>query len=184
MPERVKTADRGCDRPRCLAGCADLGEDWALASTSVLEAIVARLPAAHRAMPRRRRSRRCSSIAGTMPISVSLSWCGSSMAAMQARVRSIRFIAYGCAPAISSAWARFRPKMAVLIDRSSNPGEVGYITAAGEGQVTDTKRRRHADRRPAPPGDTHRWPASSPAQPVVFCSLFPVDAADFEHLRG
>ena len=29
-----------------------------------------------------------------------------------------------------------------------------------------------------------RCPASSPAQPVVFCGLFPVDAADFEDLRA
>ncbi|MBV8549597.1 MAG: elongation factor 4 [Alphaproteobacteria bacterium] len=60
------------------------------------------------------------------------------------------------------------------------PGEMGFITA-GIKQIADTK-----------VGDTitdERNPASEPlagfkpSVPVVFCGLFPTDAAEFEHLR-
>ena len=73
----------------------------------------------------------------------------------------------------------FKPKMqdmAVL-----GPGEVGFITAqikqvadtrVGD-TITDEKR-----------GCTEALPGFKPAQPVVFCGLFPVDAADFEDLRA
>jgi len=61
------------------------------------------------------------------------------------------------------------------------PGEIGFITAQIK-QVADTR-----------VGDTitdERKPCAEmmagfkPAQPVVFCGLFPVDAADFEDLRA
>ena len=73
----------------------------------------------------------------------------------------------------------FRPKMgevAVL-----GPGEIGFITAQIK-QVADTR-----------VGDTitderkscaEALPGFKPAQPVVFCGLFPVDAAEFEDLRA
>ncbi|MEQ1929618.1 MAG: translation elongation factor 4 [Parvularculaceae bacterium] len=60
------------------------------------------------------------------------------------------------------------------------PGEIGYMTASIK-EVADTK-----------VGDTiteERRPTSAPlagfkpSQPVVFCGMFPVDAADFETLR-
>ncbi len=72
----------------------------------------------------------------------------------------------------------FRPKQEMLSELE--PGEVGFFTAAIK-QVADTR-----------VGDTvtdEKHPCAEPlpgfkqAQPVVFCGLFPVDAADFEDLR-
>jgi GTP-binding protein LepA len=63
---------------------------------------------------------------------------------------------------------------------SLSPGEVGFITAAikqvadcqvGD-TITDEKRGTHTP-----------LPGFKPAQQVVFCGLFPVDAANFEDLR-
>ncbi|MGQ4273992.1 translation elongation factor 4 [Terrihabitans sp. B22-R8] len=73
----------------------------------------------------------------------------------------------------------FTPKM-TNVD-VLGPGEVGFITAAIK-EVADTR-----------VGDTitdekkqtaEPLPGFKPAQPVVFCGLFPVDAADFEDLRA
>ncbi|WP_024878446.1 translation elongation factor 4 [Methylosinus sp. LW3] len=73
----------------------------------------------------------------------------------------------------------FKPKMQDVA--SLGPGEVGFITAQIK-QVADTR-----------VGDTitedkkqcaEPLPGFKPAQPVVFCGLFPVDAADFEDLRA
>ena len=73
----------------------------------------------------------------------------------------------------------FRPKQEMLPDLG--PGEVGFFTAAIK-EVADTR-----------VGDTvtdEKKPTETalegfkPAQPVVFCGLFPVDAADFEDLRS
>jgi GTP-binding protein LepA len=72
----------------------------------------------------------------------------------------------------------FRPKQEML--DALGPGEVGFFTAAIK-EVADTR-----------VGDTvtdERNPTAEPllgfkpAQPVVFCGLFPVDAADFADLR-
>jgi len=60
------------------------------------------------------------------------------------------------------------------------PGEVGYITAQIK-QVADTKvGDTITDERK---GTTTPLPGFKPAQQVVFCGLFPVDAALFEDLR-
>ncbi len=60
------------------------------------------------------------------------------------------------------------------------PGEVGYITASikavADCQVGDTITDERAPAATALPG-------FKPSVPVVFCSLFPADAADFEDLR-
>ena len=73
----------------------------------------------------------------------------------------------------------FKPKMQDM--PILGPGEVGFITAqikqvadtrVGD-TITDEKR-----------GCTEALPGFKPAQPVVFCGLFPVDAADFEDLRA
>ncbi len=73
----------------------------------------------------------------------------------------------------------FRPKMQDAAELG--PGEIGFITAQIK-QVADTRVGDTItdDRRPtdAP------LPGFKPAQPVVFCGLFPVDAADFEDLRA
>jgi GTP-binding protein LepA len=60
------------------------------------------------------------------------------------------------------------------------PGEIGFITAqikeVAETRVGDTITDAKRPRRQALPG-------FKLVQPVVFCGLFPVDAADFEKLR-
>src|SRR3954469_17982371 len=60
------------------------------------------------------------------------------------------------------------------------PGEIGFITAGikavADCRVGDTITE---DRRPAP----EPLPGFQPVQPVVFCGLFPTDAADYERLR-
>jgi GTP-binding protein LepA len=73
----------------------------------------------------------------------------------------------------------FRPKMAETT--VLGPGEVGYITAQIK-QVADTRVGDTItdDKRPT----EHALPGFKPAQPVVFCGLFPVDAANFEDLRA
>jgi GTP-binding protein LepA len=73
----------------------------------------------------------------------------------------------------------FTPK---LIDWPElKPGEIGFLTGSIR-QVADTRvgDTITEDRRPA----SEPLPGFRPAQPVVFCGLFPVDAADFEDLRA
>jgi GTP-binding protein LepA len=71
------------------------------------------------------------------------------------------------------------PKM-VNVDELG-PGEVGFITASIK-EVADTRvgDTITEDKRPT----ATALPGFKPAQPVVFCGLFPVDAADFEDLRA
>ncbi len=60
------------------------------------------------------------------------------------------------------------------------PGEIGFLTASIK-QVRDTRvgdTITH-EKRPA----ANMLPGFKPSIPVVFCGLFPVDAADFEDLR-
>ena len=74
----------------------------------------------------------------------------------------------------------FRPKMDE--GRELGPGEIGY------------HHRARSSRSPIPASATRSpttsvrppqaLPGFKPAQPVVFCGLFPVDAADFEDLRA
>jgi GTP-binding protein LepA len=72
----------------------------------------------------------------------------------------------------------FTPKR-LLVD-ALTPGEIGFITAGiktvADCKVGDTITE---ERRPA----TAPLPGFKPLQPVVFCGLFPTDAADYEHLR-
>ena len=60
------------------------------------------------------------------------------------------------------------------------PGEIGYITAAIK-EVADTRVGDTItdERNPTPKA----FPGFKPAQPVVFCGMFPVDAGEFEDLR-
>jgi len=73
----------------------------------------------------------------------------------------------------------FTPKM-LAIDELG-PGELGFITASIK-EVADTRvgDTITEERRPC----AEALPGFKPAQPVVFCGLFPVDAAEFENLRA
>jgi GTP-binding protein LepA len=72
----------------------------------------------------------------------------------------------------------FKPKKVGV--EKLGPGEVGYITAQIK-QVADTKvGDTITDERK---GTAEALPGFKPAQQVVFCGLFPVDAALFEDLR-
>ena len=73
----------------------------------------------------------------------------------------------------------FTPKM-IPADQIG-PGEFGFITASIK-EVADTRvgDTITEDKRPT----ANPLPGFKPAQPVVFCGLFPVDAADFEDLRA
>ncbi|MDZ4382612.1 MAG: translation elongation factor 4 [Parvibaculum sp.] len=72
----------------------------------------------------------------------------------------------------------FKPKKEAVA--SLTPGEIGYFTASIK-EVADTRVGDTVteERRPC----TQALPGFKPAQPVVFCGLFPVDAAEFEDLR-
>jgi GTP-binding protein LepA len=61
------------------------------------------------------------------------------------------------------------------------PGEIGFLTASIK-EVADTRvgDTMTDDRKPV----AQPLPGFRPAIPVVFCGLFPVDAADFEDLRA
>ncbi len=73
----------------------------------------------------------------------------------------------------------FRPKMTDV--EALGPGEIGFLTASIK-EVADTRvgdtiteARRPTDK---------MLPGFKPVQPVVFCGLFPADAANFENLRA
>jgi GTP-binding protein LepA len=91
--------------------------------------------------------------------------------------QQIRFMQAGTAHLVDRVGA-FRPKIEQM--DALTAGEIGFITA----QIKDVSETRV--------GDTitdARKPTSAPlpgfkeVQPVVFCGLFPTDAADFEKLR-
>ncbi len=73
----------------------------------------------------------------------------------------------------------FKPKITEI--DALGPGEIGFLTASikevGDAAVGDTITE---DRRQT----ASALPGFKPAQPVVFCGLFPVDAANFEDLRA
>jgi GTP-binding protein LepA len=71
----------------------------------------------------------------------------------------------------------FRPQMETI--DSLGPGEIGFLTASIK-QVRDTRvgdTITHYNKTVEP------LPGFKPAQPVVFCGLFPVDTALFEDMR-
>jgi GTP-binding protein LepA len=71
----------------------------------------------------------------------------------------------------------FRPKMENVDELG--PGEIGFLTASIK-QVRDT---RVGDTITHQKSEVTPLPGFKPAQPVVFCGLFPVDSALFEDLR-
>ncbi|MEL6709790.1 MAG: translation elongation factor 4 [Pseudomonadota bacterium] len=71
-----------------------------------------------------------------------------------------------------------RPKIEQLPELG--PGEIGFITA----QIKEVEQARVGDTiTTVKGGATEALPGYKDVQPVVFCGLFPVDAADFEKLR-
>ena len=91
--------------------------------------------------------------------------------------QTIRFMIAGSEHLVDRVGA-FRPKIEQLGELG--PGEVGFIT----GQIKEVAQARVGDtitdaKRPA----NAPLPGFKEVQPVVFCGLFPTDAADFEKLR-
>jgi GTP-binding protein LepA len=91
--------------------------------------------------------------------------------------QNVKFMAGGTEHLVDRVGA-FRPKIEQLPELAA--GEIGFITA----QIKDISETRVGDtitdaRRPA----AEALPGFKLVQPVVFCGLFPVDAADFEKLR-
>jgi GTP-binding protein LepA len=92
--------------------------------------------------------------------------------------QKIRMMATGAAYELDRVGV-FTPK---LVDIGElGPGEIGFFTASIK-EVADTNVGDTItdDRKPA----ADALPGFRPAQPVVFCGLFPVDAADFDDLRA
>src|SRR4028118_1624085 len=91
--------------------------------------------------------------------------------------QQVSFMAAGTTHLVDRVGA-FRPKIEQIAELTA--GEIGFITA----QIKDITETRVGDtltdaRRPA----AEALPGFKLVQPVVFCGLFPVDAADFEKLR-
>ncbi|MFL6846137.1 MAG: translation elongation factor 4 [Allosphingosinicella sp.] len=91
--------------------------------------------------------------------------------------QQIRFMQAGTAHLVDRVGA-FRPKIEPMAELQA--GEIGFITA----QIKDVAETRVGDtitdaRKPA----AAPLPGFKEVQPVVFCGLFPADAADFEKLR-
>lgn len=89
----------------------------------------------------------------------------------------IRFMAGGTEHLIDRVGC-FTPKIEHLSELG--PGEIGFITA----QIKEVAQARVGDTITlAKGGASEPLPGFKEVQPVVFCGLFPVDAADFEKLR-
>lgn len=172
-PERVKGQIEdviGLDASDAIAASAKSG----IGVEDVLEAIVTRLPAP--------------SGDADAPLKAMLvdSWYDSYLGVIVLvriidgklkKGQTIRMLGAGTDHLIERVGV-FRPKGTVVPDLG--PGEVGFFTASIK-EVADT---RVGDtitevKRPC----TDALPGFKPSQSVVFCGLFPADAADFEHLR-
>lgn len=91
--------------------------------------------------------------------------------------QQIKFMAAGTQHLVDRVGC-FRPKIEQL--NELGPGEIGFITA----QIKEISEARVGDtvtdaKKPTP----EPLPGFKEVQPVVFCGLFPTDAADFEKLR-
>jgi GTP-binding protein LepA len=91
--------------------------------------------------------------------------------------QQVKFMAAGTTHLVDRVGC-MRPKIEQLDELAA--GEIGFITA----QIKEVAQTRVGDtitdaKRPA----VHALPGFKEVQPVVFCGLFPVDAADFEKLR-
>jgi GTP-binding protein LepA len=171
-PEKVKQQIEdviGLDASNAIEISAKTGQGI----PEVLEALVARLPAP--------------TGDGAAPLQALLidSWYDQYLGVIilvrvkQGRLAAgmkIRMLATGAAHDVDQVGV-FTPKRENVAEL--NPGEVGFLTA-GIKEVADCRigDTITEDRRPAP-----ALPGFKPSVPVVFCGLFPTDAADFEQLR-
>jgi len=90
---------------------------------------------------------------------------------------SVKFMAGGTEHLIDRVGC-MRPKIEQLAELG--PGEIGFITA----QIKEVAQARVGDTiTTVKQGAVEALPGFKEVQPVVFCGLFPVDAADFEKLR-
>ena len=90
---------------------------------------------------------------------------------------SVKFMAGGTEHLIDRVGC-FTPKIEQLAELG--PGEIGFITA----QIKEVAQARVGDTITTVKGGAEApLPGFKEVQPVVFCGLFPVDAADFEKLR-
>jgi len=172
-PERIKTQIEdviGLD----TADAVEISAKTGLNVDQVLEAIVKRLPA-----PKGERD---------APLKALLvdSWYDPYLGVViLVRVvdgvlkvnQRIRFMAAGSAHDVDRVGV-FTPKH--IVTGELGPGEIGFITAAIK-EITQTKVGDTItdDRKPA----VSPLPGFKPSVPVVWCGLFPTDAADFERLR-
>ncbi|HEY1365313.1 MAG TPA: translation elongation factor 4 [Xanthobacteraceae bacterium] len=173
-PEKVKRQIEeviGLDASNAILISAKTGENV----PAVLEAIVSRLPA-----PRGDRG---------APLKALLvdSWYDSYLGVVVLfrvvdgvlrKGQRIRLLGTGAAYEVDRVGV-FTPKMVNV--EELGPGEIGFLTASIK-EVADTRVGDTItdDRRPA----STPLPGFRPAIPVVFCGLFPVDAAQFEDLRA
>ncbi|MGJ8588470.1 MAG: translation elongation factor 4 [Yoonia sp.] len=89
----------------------------------------------------------------------------------------VKFMSNGAVHGIDKIGV-FRPQMQDVAELG--PGEIGFITGSIK-QVRDTRvgDTITSERK----GVEKALPGFKPAQPVVFCGLFPVDSSEFEDLR-
>jgi GTP-binding protein LepA len=172
-PERVKQQIEdviGLD----ASGALEISAKTGLNIDAVLEALVTRLPAPQ------------GDEAAPLKALLVDSWYDSYLGVVTlVRVKDgvlkaglkIRLMATGASYQVERVGV-FTPKR-VAVDMLG-PGEVGFITAGiktvADCKVGDTITE---ERRPA----AEPLPGFKPVQSVVFCGLFPTDAADYEHLR-
>ncbi|MGH6969881.1 MAG: translation elongation factor 4, partial [Stellaceae bacterium] len=156
------------------SGAIEISAKTGLNIDAVLEALVERLPAPQGA--------------AQAPLKALLvdSWYDSYLGVViLVRVKDgilkpglkIRFMATGADHVVEKVGV-FTPKPLPMAELG--PGDIGFITA-GIKTVADCKigDTITEDRRPA----AQPLPGFKPLQPVVFCGLFPADAADYDHLR-
>ncbi|MEP7221349.1 MAG: translation elongation factor 4 [Novosphingobium sp.] len=91
--------------------------------------------------------------------------------------QQIKFMAGGTEHLVDRVGC-MRPKIEQL--EELGPGEIGFITA----QIKEVAQAKVGDTiTTVKQGATKALPGFKEVQPVVFCGMFPVDAADFEKLR-
>ncbi|WP_375677721.1 translation elongation factor 4 [Bartonella sp. AP72JLCBS] len=174
-PERVKEQIEdviGIDTSQAVEISAKTG----LGVPDVLEAIVAQLPPPH-----------TGDVANPLKAMLVDSWYDAYLGVIVlVRVidgilkkgQTIRMMGTGAKYPVERVGV-FTPKM-IQVDELG-PGEIGFITASIK-EVADTRvgDTITEERRPC----ENALPGFKPAQPVVFCGLFPIDAADFDDLRA